>query len=158
MNAYRLKPLKYPWPPLLYFGACVCALCLHIYITPARLFDNQSLVVMMGGALTAAIGLSLSLWAIRTLLVYDTTLSPRRSALRLVTDGPYRYSRNPIYLGYTLLMMAAGLLSGNGWLIIAAPVAAALTTLIAIRCEEMHLLVRFGVDFERYCQRTRRWL
>ncbi|MCF1434970.1 MULTISPECIES: methyltransferase family protein [Rhizobium/Agrobacterium group] len=158
MNAYRMKPLKYPWPPLLYVGACVLAFFLNAYIAPVSPFEEQEPVMWMTGAMIATGAIAIDFWAIKTLMSNYTPLSQHQRARRLVTEGPYRYSRNPIYLGYTLLMIAAGMILGNVWLILAAPLTAMLTTMIAIRCEEMHLLVRFGVDFERYCQHTRRWL
>ena len=110
------------------------------------------------GALLVAVALFLDLWAIKTLVEYRTTVMPHRGAQRLVTSGPFRYSRNPIYLGYTLITLAIGFLTGNAWFFVAAIGAAIVTTVIAIRKEEMHLLARFGIDFEHYCQRTRRWL
>lgn len=155
---YRLKPLKYPWPPLLYVGACVIALLLDDYVVTAPLIDPKGMTALIAGAMIAAAAIAINVWAIQTLMWHYTTLNNQEYSCPLITDGPYRYSRNPIYLGYTLLMVAGGLILGNGWLMIAAPIAAILTTLIAIRYEELYLLVRFGVDFERYCKRTRRWI
>lgn len=155
---YRMKPLKYPWPPLLYIGACVIALLLDDYVVTAPLIDPKGPLALIAGAMIAAGAIAIDLWAIHTLMWHCTPLNMNQSHRHLITDGPYRYSRNPIYLGLTLLMVASGLILGNGWLMIAAPVAAILTTLIAIRYEELNLLMRFGVDFERYCRRTRRWI
>jgi protein-S-isoprenylcysteine O-methyltransferase Ste14 len=155
---YRMKPLKYPWPPLLYIGACVIALLLDDYVVTAPLIDPKGLVAFIAGAMIAVGAVAINVWAIQTLMWHYGPQNRHESQDHLVTDGPYRYSRNPIYLGYTLLMVASGLILGNGWLLIAAPIAALLTTLIAIRYEELRLLMRFGVDFERYCQRTRRWI
>lgn len=155
---YRMKPLKYPWPPLLYLGACVIAVLLDDYVASAPLIDPKGTIALIAGAMIATGAIAFNVWAIHTLMLHYSSLSLHQSKRPLITDGPYRYSRNPIYLGYTLLMVAGGLMLGNGWLMIAAPIAALLTTLIAIRYEELHQLVRFGVDFERYCQRTRRWI
>jgi protein-S-isoprenylcysteine O-methyltransferase Ste14 len=155
---YRMKPLKYPWPPLLYIGACVIALLLDDYVVTAPFIDPKGPVALVSGAMIAVGAIAINVWAIQTMMWHYSPKDLRESHHHLVTDGPYRYSRNPIYLGYTLLMVASGLILGNGWLLIAAPIAALLTTLIAIRYEELRLLMRFGVDFERYCQRTRRWI
>ncbi|MBB4954638.1 protein-S-isoprenylcysteine O-methyltransferase Ste14 [Agrobacterium vitis] len=153
-----MKPLKYPWPPLLYIGACVTALLLDDYVVNAPLIDPKGTIALIAGAMIATGAIAINVWAIQTCMWHYTSLNPNQYPRQLIMDGPYRYSRNPIYLGYTLLMVAGGLILGNGWLMIAAPIAAILTTLIAIRYEELQLLVRFGVDFERYCQRTRRWI
>ncbi len=55
-------------------------------------------------------------------------------------------------------MAGLGLMIGNVWFVAMAAVAAALTTLLVIRCEEMHLLSRFGANSSFYCRRTRRWI
>lgn len=157
MNAYRLKPLNFPWPPLLYGTAILAALLLNRFV--GILPDAKvGPLFWIAGGLMALAALLLDLWALRTLWASHTTAMPHRCASRLVTDGPFRYTRNPIYLGYTLITIAFGLITGNAWFFVTAIVAAVVTTLIAIRCEEMHLLARFGIDFERYCKRTRRWI
>ncbi|HXV29307.1 MAG TPA: isoprenylcysteine carboxylmethyltransferase family protein, partial [Sinorhizobium sp.] len=68
------------------------------------------------------------------------------------------FTRNPIYLGYTLVMVGIGLMTLNPWFFVMATVAVALTTLVAVRNEERHLLSRFGFEFERYCRHTARWI
>lgn len=157
MNAYRLKPLNFPWPPILFGTAIAAALLLDRFvgILPKA---GSGLAFWIAGGLLAAAAVALDFWALKTLWASHTTAMPHRCASRLVTDGPFRYSRNPIYLGYTLMTIAFGLLTGNAWFFVTAIAAAAVTNIIAIRCEEMHLLARFGVDFERYCKRTRRWI
>lgn len=157
MNAYRLKPLNFPWPPLLYGAAIAVALLLDRFVglLPSA---KGGLLFWIAGGLLALAAIALDFWALRTLWASHTTAMPHRCASRLVTDGPFRYTRNPIYLGYTLMTIAFGLLTGNAWFFVTALGAALITTIIAIRCEEMHLLARFGVDFERYCKRTRRWI
>lgn len=158
MNAYRMKPLKYPWLPLLYGGACVLALFLEFYISPSAIPALQGMMPVLAGCLIATAAVALDLWAVNTMMTSQTPVRLDRCAQRLVTEGPFRYTRNPIYLSYTLLMIGGGLILQNGWMLMAAPITALVTTLIAIRNEEMHLLVRFGVDFERYCRQTRRWI
>ncbi|MCA1971152.1 MULTISPECIES: methyltransferase family protein [Ciceribacter] len=158
MNAYRLKPLSFPWPPVLYGLAILFALLADRFIGILPSVMPNGYLFYAIGALLVAVALFLDLWAIKTLVEYRTTVMPHRGAQRLVTSGPFRYSRNPIYLGYTLITLAIGFLTGNAWFFVAAIGAAIVTTVIAIRKEEMHLLARFGIDFEHYCQRTRRWL
>ncbi|CAH0340962.1 isoprenylcysteine carboxylmethyltransferase family protein [Rhizobium sp. CECT 9324] len=156
MNAYRLQPLRYPWPPMLFGIAIIVALLAHKFIATLPLGGDRWRWI--AGLLLAAFAVALDVWAVKTLMDCHTPVLPTRCAQRLVTTGPFRLSRNPIYLGYTLLTISLGLISGNGWFLIAAGVAAFATSLVAIRCEEMHLLARFGIDFERYCRHTRRWV
>ena len=116
------------------------------------------LLISQGAIIAGLIGIYLVVSASIRLLRNRTALLSNRSAARLVICGPFRYTRNPIYLGYTLLTLSAGVFLNNGWILMAAIVAAAITHLYVIRKEEMHLLARFGYEFERYCRRTRVWI
>ena len=89
---------------------------------------------------------------------HHTTVLPHRGATRLITDGPFRFSRNPIYVGNTLLVAGAGLVFGVAWLIPAALAGALATQKLAIEREEEHLARRFGADWAGYAARTPRWL
>ena len=157
MNAYRSKPLNFPWPILLYSAAILTALVLdHFVPLPLPAFA-RSLAFVAGGLLTIG-AILLGLWAAKTLIDSETTISTHRCTTYLVTRGPFRYTRNPTYLGYTLVTIGFGLLTGNAWFFLSGAVAALATTAIVIRSEEMHLLSRFGFEFEHYCRRTRRWV
>lgn len=157
MNAYRSKPLKFPWPPVLYGLAFFSAFLLgEIAGFPVPRM-HAAFGWIIGAALTVA-AVSLDIWAIKTLLESGTTIMPHRATAHLVTRGPFRYTRNPIYLGYTLATVAFGLMTANSWFYVAAVFAAIVTTFVAIRREERHLQARFGCDFESYCRRTRRWI
>ncbi|UJW73829.1 methyltransferase family protein [Rhizobium sp. SL42] len=156
MNAYRQQPLRYPWPPMLFGIAIIAALLAHklIGILPLGGGSWRSLA----GLLLAAFAVAIDVWAAKTLIDSHTPVMHTSCAQRLVTTGPFRFSRNPIYLGYTLMTVALGLITGNAWFLITGLIAAAVTGLVAVRCEEMHLLARFGIDFEQYCRQTRRWI
>ncbi|MGZ9721665.1 methyltransferase family protein [Rhizobium miluonense] len=157
MNAYRSKSLSFPWPPLLYSIAVVIALSLQRYY-PLPLPLLWSIVAWAVGSVLTAFAVTLNVWAVKTLIESRTTVLTQRCTAYLVTTGPFRFTRNPTYLGYTLLTAGLGLLIGNLWFVAMAAMAAALTTLLVIRCEEMHLLSRFGCEFEFYCKHTRRWI
>jgi len=157
MNAYRLKPLSFPWPPFLYMTAIVAAfMCHRIAGMPTPILSEQWRWI--AGAAMISLAVILDIWATKTLLESCTTILPHRGSSHLVTHGPYRLTRNPIYLGYTLATMGIGLITGNAWFFIMATLAAISTTMIGIRHEEMHLHARFGIEYERYCRRTRRWI
>ena len=83
---------------------------------------------------------------------------PHRAATALVTEGPFRLSRNPIYVGNTVVLAGLGLAVGNLWFLPAAAVAALLTQRLAIVREEAHLAALFGDEWTSYAARTRRWL
>ncbi|WP_028753285.1 methyltransferase [Rhizobium leucaenae] len=157
MNAYRSKSLSFPWPPLIYSLTIVAALYLNKDY-PVRLPYPGAIAAWGIGALLTIAAITLNVWAVKTLFESRTTVLTQRCTVHLVTKGPFRFTRNPTYLGYTLLTAGLGLMIGNLWFVAMAAVAAALTTPLVIRCEEMHLLSRFGCEFEFYCKRTRRWI
>ncbi|MCA1406774.1 isoprenylcysteine carboxylmethyltransferase family protein [Ensifer sp. IC3342] len=157
MNAYRAKPLNFPWPAVLYGAAVLAALIFNRFF-PIPVANGHGWFAWLIGCALIFAAISIDLWAVKTLLDRHTAILPTRCATCLVTCGPFRFTRNPIYLGYTLLMIGAGLITANPWLFITAMAAVALTTVFVIRNEERHLLSRFGFEFERYCRRTARWI
>lgn len=157
MNAYRMKPLAFPWPPFIYGAAIAAAFLLQAYF-PLAVAETNIWIARAAGGLLIATAIVLDVWAMRTLLDCHTTILPNRCSTHLVTSGPYRLTRNPIYLGYTLATAGIGLAVLNPWCILTAMVATGATSIFAVRREELHLLSRFGIDFERYCNGTARWI
>ncbi|MDR6758431.1 protein-S-isoprenylcysteine O-methyltransferase Ste14 [Mycoplana sp. BE70] len=157
MNAYWSKPFTFPWPPIIYALAGLAALALQL-CCPAEFSVTQLWLSNAAGALLLLFAAVLGIWALRTLKDGQTTALPHRCASHLVTNGPYRYTRNPIYLAHTLAIAGLGILLQNPWFLAAAVAAVIVTTLVAVRREELHLLSRFGCDFERYCRSTARWI
>jgi protein-S-isoprenylcysteine O-methyltransferase Ste14 len=83
---------------------------------------------------------------------------PRTPTPELIVGGPYRFSRNPIYLGMTLLQAGIGLALGNLWIVLLlAPVLFVLQRAV-IEPEETYLARRFGEAYAGYRARVRRWL
>ncbi|MDO9415329.1 methyltransferase family protein [Pararhizobium sp.] len=157
MNAYREKPQKFPWPPIFYGLAVIIALVLGRY-APLDSAAGHGWARWIAGSSLIVFAVCLDLWAVKTLLENHTTVLPHRSTTRLVTTGPFRFTRNPIYLGYTIMTVGLGLIMQNPWFFITGIIAVALTTAYAISREERHLLSRFGFEFERYCRSTTRWI
>lgn len=157
MNAYRVRPLSFPWTPFVYLTALLAGIGLD-RLFPLELLDGWQLIFLASGTALLAIALWLGVWACAKLYKSETTLLSFRPATHLVTSGPFRFSRNPVYLGYTLAMVGVGMITGNAWLIAAAIVTAGIVHAWIIRREEKHLLARFGCDFEKYCRRTRAWI
>ena len=83
---------------------------------------------------------------------------PHRRVDRLVTNGPFRFRRNPIYLGEVFIMLGLAEATKNVWFVAAALGFALLVTWLAILPEERHLEARFGEDWRRYKETARRWI
>ena len=87
-----------------------------------------------------------------------TTLDPHGSAQQLVTSGIYRFTRNPIYLGFLLMVIGLPLNSGHYWGIVVAPIYVLMMNRLIIQHEEAYLERKFGQAYTSYTSRVRRWL
>lgn len=142
-------------PPLIHLGGLLVGYGLDQVtswrFTPAVWLDG----VALGLALA---GLVLSGWTLWTLHRHRTTVLPHRAASTLVTTGPFRWSRNPIYLAFTLLHLACGLALGSpGMLIMLVPVFHVMDRHV-IAAEEAFHEQQFPNQWPPYRQRVRRWL
>jgi protein-S-isoprenylcysteine O-methyltransferase Ste14 len=108
--------------------------------------------------LSFAIGLSLMLWGLATLIRHRTTFNPYGAATRLCVSGPFRFSRNPIYLGDWLLLAGFSLWLTTWWPILFSPLVWAAIRYGVIRHEEEHLAARYGEEYRCYQAQVRRWL
>ncbi|MFO1132625.1 MAG: isoprenylcysteine carboxylmethyltransferase family protein [Hyphomicrobiales bacterium] len=152
------RPNTLPWPPVLFAGAALIALGLQVLFPLPWPGGAWAAALAMLGLFLAAAGLALDLASMLAFRRHQTTVLPHRGASRLITDGPFRFSRNPIYVGNTLLVAGAGLVFGIAWLVPAAWAGALATQKLAIEREEDHLALRFGKDWADYAARTPRWL
>lgn len=148
-------PNTVPWPPLVALGCALAAVLLGLAVPAGGLLPDA--LAPAGWALAAA-ALGLDAWAMATMARARANILPHRAATALVTRGPFRFTRNPIYLGNALLLAGIALASGNAWFLPAAAAAALLTQRLAIVREEEHLAARFGAEWEAYRARVRRWL
>jgi protein-S-isoprenylcysteine O-methyltransferase Ste14 len=142
-------------PPLIYVGFFLAGVGLQRYV-PAPL-----LPVGIGRALGAGlvlVWLVLTVWSVRRFRASGTSIVPVRPATTLVIEGPYRYTRNPMYLG--LLLLYAGVACGFGlaWPLLLAPVLVWVIGTSVIGREERYLTRKFGDDYRRYQAHVRRWL
>jgi len=151
----KSRPNAIPWPPLIYTVACLCGVLLERSVPTGVLLPRW--LVIAGRALMA-LGLGLDFWAMATMMLARTNILPNRTAGHLVTSGPFAFTRNPIYLGNTLLMLGIGLAWGAPWFLPLGFVAAFLVEKLAIRREEAHLAIRFGPEWASYSATTPRWL
>jgi protein-S-isoprenylcysteine O-methyltransferase Ste14 len=123
---------------------------------PLRI-GQHDIVQVAAWALTIAwLGLTIAsvgkFWRARTSMV------PIRPATVLVISGPYRFTRNPMYVGLALLTIALGLFADSWWpIVLLLPVLWVIDRFVIAR-EERYLTRRFGADYVTYTERVRRWL
>jgi protein-S-isoprenylcysteine O-methyltransferase Ste14 len=87
-----------------------------------------------------------------------TPFDVRKAASTLITDGPYRFSRNPAYLSLTLVYLGVGFFLNNGWVLILVIPVLLVMDLWVVRREESHLEAKFGDEYRKYKSEVRRWL
>lgn len=155
MNDFTKRPNTVPWPPLLLLAGIVAGLTLG-GIAPLPVVVSPAL--QTAGFVFALVGIAFDFSAIFTMWRAQTNILPHKAAGELVTHGPFRISRNPIYLGNTITLAAIGFAFANLWYTLFAAVMALLLDRLAIRREEIHLASRFGAAWEAYAARTPRWL
>lgn len=158
MNAHHDRPNTLPWPPLVYLGMVALAVIAHWFWPLPWLPYTFAEFMFAIGWLVVVLAVAMDISAIRTMRRAKTTVMPHRASEHLVTGGPFSFTRNPIYLGNTMLMIGAGLIAGVLWLILLAPVAAFMTQKLAIEREEQHLSARFGKKYRDYMKKVRRWI
>ncbi|KQU51180.1 hypothetical protein ASG72_15475 [Bosea sp. Leaf344] len=159
-DAAAQAPNRWPWPPLIYGAAILIGIAGHYILPlpdPGHGPELSAALHGFGWALLVT-GAAFDLSAMITMRRASANILPHRAATALVTWGPFAISRNPIYLGNTLMMLGAGIAFGNGWLILTGLAAAALVQPLAIRREEAHLAALFGPAWLDYAGRVRRWL
>ena len=148
-------PNSIPWPPIIYVAAAASAVALNEVRPlgePLRPSHRAA-----GFAILAA-GFALDCSAMLTMRRHHANILPHRAATTLVTTGPFSLSRNPIYLGNTVMLLGAAAGFANLWFVAAAPCAAFAVTRLAIRREERHLDWMFGAAWRTYARRVPRWL
>ncbi len=112
----------------------------------------------LAGGILAAAGLSLGAWARVLFLRRGTTVLPFRPTTVFVVEGPFRLTRNPIYLGFTAAYIGVSLLFRSVWPLLFLPFVLIGIQKTAIDREEAYLERRFGDEYRKYKARVRRWL
>ena len=135
-------------PPILYLGALIALVVLR-WAWPAPILASASLA-LNAGIVLGVLALALGLWAVLTMRSAGTNVDPRRVSTTVVTAGPFRYTRNPIYVGFDLLFVGFTLALNDWWgAVLLVPLIVVMHVGV-IRREERYLEQKFGGDYLRY--------
>jgi protein-S-isoprenylcysteine O-methyltransferase Ste14 len=149
------KPGVIACPPLIFLGALGAGIFLE-WLMPVRLLPPEP--ALIGGATLCSAGIASGFWGSATMHLAGTNVRPDRPATVLVTRGPFRFSRNPLYLSLITFYLGITLLFNALWpLVMLAPVLAFVHRRIVLR-EEQYLEAKFGDEYRAYKTRVRRWL
>jgi protein-S-isoprenylcysteine O-methyltransferase Ste14 len=142
-------------PPLIFLSGLLLGWAAEAVVATPNLRGTVRLVVLIvllvaGGVLGAG--------ALRRFVQQHTAAEPWKPSSSLVTSGPYRFTRNPMYLGMACLYLGLALVFGLLWAVALLPVVLVVIDRQVIAREERYLQRRFGQDYLDYQQQVRRWL
>ena len=142
-------------PPLIYVVALAAGLLANRRYR--ILFLPRPVARALGWPLVAG-GLAVEFLALREMRRAGTNVGPYRPAAAIVTEGPYRFTRNPIYVGFTLIYGGISALANALAPVLLLPVVLAVMRRGVIEREEKYLERKFGEEYLRYKARVRRWI
>lgn len=142
-------------PPLIYAGALLTGLLAHALFPVTFLPWSVALVL---GLPLLGVGLILGFLGDRALDSAGTNRSPYAPTTNLATEGPYRFTRNPLYLSVTLIYVGISVLVNALWPVLLLPFVLLVMQHGVIKREERYLERKFGEEYLQYKARVRRWI
>lgn len=153
----RHPGVKFP-PPTLFVAGLAAAWMLKMLV-PLRLApDGARATLDVVGAAVVALGAVIALWGLVTFLRAKTAVIPHYPATQVVSHGPYRFTRNPMYLGMALAYVGVAMILNWAWPLLLLPLVLWSLTALVIRREERYLGQAFGDEYLAYRRRVRRWI
>lgn len=146
--------IKFP-PPFVFLFAILFGVATKMIWRLSIVPDN---LAIPSGSVFVVAAFSLAFVGFRELKRHETTPRPDQAASTIVKSGPYRFTRNPLYVALSLLQLGIGLLTNNLWIVLMlVPVWIVMTTQVIAR-EESYLTRAFGDDYTTYKASVRRWI
>ena len=142
-------------PPLVYLAGLAVGFLANVWL-PIK-FIPDLLAWPLGGVLIAC-GAVLSGSALLRFKGVGTTVRPDRPASTLVIAGPYKITRNPMYLGLAFVYLGIAIVGQSVWALILLPIILTVIQRRAIEPEEAFLKRRFGAEYISYMTKVRRWM
>ena len=150
-----MNPYRGPLPPVYFLAALIASAVLHWVVPLAQLFSWPMRWI---GAVILLVGLTLVVVPAKAFDSRGTAVKPFQESTVLVTDGLFRFSRNPMYLGMSLALLGFAFLLGSLAAFLPVIPFAILLDRIFIRREEASLEAKFGGAYRDYKTRVRKWI
>ena len=144
------------FPPLIWLVGAVISSLVHFFLVRVPIMSYRACLVC--GIVLAVVAPALALSAVITMKKAGTNVHPSEPALTIVRGGPYRFTRNPMYLALCLLQVALGFFL-NDWitLLLVVPLALIFHYGVVLR-EERYLTAKFGEPYLELKREVRRWI
>src|SRR5262245_13316821 len=147
--------VRFP-PPLLFLSFILTGAFVH-HRWPLHCHLPRP-ITLCAGALLLMAAIALFISSLRLFRATGQHPRPWLPTPSLILSGPYRFSRNPIYVAMMLLQIGIGFVLDDAWIIILSPASLIATHFIAVRPEEAYLLDKFGESYRNYLASVRRYL
>ena len=145
-------------PPLIVTLPFLAAVAMHA-MRPWPIADQYGFAFAMAGFAAITIAIAIGLSSVVRFWTAETTILPAGVATTAIVDsGPYRFTRNPMYLAMACGDLGFCLLLNNAWAAALLPLAVSVVDRFVIRREERYLAAEFGDAYLRYASRVRRWI
>lgn len=144
-------------PPVVFLAAFLVAVVLEL-IFPTRAFHALGRFGDAVGMLLAAAGFLIGAWALLAFRAGGENPSPNTRTDQVLTSGPYRFSRNPIYVAMALVSFGMAFAFSNAWLLATTVIALIVIRFFVIAREEKYLQAKFGGAYTAYKRKVRRWV
>jgi protein-S-isoprenylcysteine O-methyltransferase Ste14 len=146
-----------PLPPLIYLGFLILGLAVNLYY-PLSLSSSETAVIVILGLGVIACGLALGAWALSAMWRAGVSPLPWKQPARLVVDGPFRFSRNPVYVSLAIVYLGLSIALNTLWPPAFLGFALIIVDRGIILQEERFLEKKFGAGYLSYKVRVRRWI
>ncbi len=144
-----------PLPPVLLLAALLLQWVVHTFAPVARVIPDRWASL---GAVPILVGVVVMVMAARHFMAMSTEIKPFGTPSTLVRGGPFRFSRNPMYLAMVLILIGAAVAWGTVTPMLLPPTLVWVFSSRFIRMEEVKMSGIFGADYEEYTEEVRRWL
>jgi protein-S-isoprenylcysteine O-methyltransferase Ste14 len=158
VNAPPIHPLMHVPVPWVFVLSYLAGVGLQVLMPIRVLAPAVALSMRAGGVVLLAAGAMLATWCLAIFRRQNTTTIPFGTSTRLVTWGPYRFSRNPMYVSLSLIYLGEAGVLIHGWPLLTWSAVIAYLNWIVVPYEERRLREAFGSDYEHYRAQVRRWI
>jgi protein-S-isoprenylcysteine O-methyltransferase Ste14 len=145
-------------PPPIFFFICLGFGLLLEHFSPIHLMSISPIPRVIVGGIFMVVSGYFAASAFFILIKNKTPFNTTKPTIKIVTDGAYRFSRNPLYFSLLLLLFGIAVLMSSLWLLFTIPILYFLFLFKAVKPEERYLSQKFGEEYLEYSAKVRRWI